>query len=203
MIILAGEPGIGKTRTAQELASLAETRGAKVRWGWNCEEEGAPPYWPWVQSIGSFVNEEDPDQLSSAMGPGAAHIAELIPSLREKLPDFTDPPALEPELARFRLFDSVTDFLKNASQTQPLVIFLDDLHWGDRASLLLLEFLARGMGWVFDFTMTAKPQVDGTLVTRDQKITNFPIFMLPMKLMMPLIVKKFDKKMLNNLEAGS
>jgi len=135
------------------------------------------------------------------MGPGAAHIAELIPSLREKLPDLTDPPALEPEPARFRLFDSVTNFLKNASQTQPLVIVLDDLHWGDRASLLLLEFLARGMGWVFDFTMTAKPQGDGTLVTRDQKITNFPIFMLPMKLMMPLIVKKFDKKMLNNLKA--
>ncbi len=48
MIMLAGEPGIGKTRTAQELASLAETRGAKVLWGWNYEEEGAPPYWPWV-----------------------------------------------------------------------------------------------------------------------------------------------------------
>ena len=159
------------------------------------------PYWPWIQSIGSFINEQDPDQLSSAMGPGAAHIAEMIPSLREKLPDLTDPPALEPEPARFRLFDSVTNFLKNASQTQPLVIVLDDLHWGDRASLLLLEFLARGMGWVFDFTMTAKPQGDGTLVTRDQKITNFPIFMLPMKLMMPLIVKKFDKKMLNNLKA--
>jgi hypothetical protein len=75
------------------------------------------------------------------------------------------------------------------------------LHWGDRASLLLLEFLARGMGWVFDFTMPAKPQGDATLVTRDQKITNFPIFMLPMRLMMPLIVKKFDKKMLNNLKA--
>lgn len=65
----------------------------------------------------------------------------------------------------------------------------------------------RGMGWEFDFTMTAKPQGDGTLVTRDQKITKFPIFMLPMKLMMPLIVPKFDKKMLNNmkldLEKGS
>ena len=57
------------------------------------------------------------------------------------------------------------------------------------------------MGWVFDFTMTAKPQEDGTLVIRDWKITNFPILMLPMKLMMPLIVKKFDEKMLNNLKA--
>ncbi len=61
--------------------------------------------------------------------------------------------------------------------------------------------MSRGMGWEFDFTMTAKPQGDGTLVTRDQKITKFPIFMLPMKLMMPLIVPKFDKKMLNNMKA--
>lgn len=61
--------------------------------------------------------------------------------------------------------------------------------------------MSRGMGWEFDFTMTAKPQGDGTLVTRDQKITKFPIFMLPMKLMMPLIVQKFDKKMLNNMKA--
>ena len=69
------------------------------------------------------------------------------------------------------------------------------------------SFMSRGMGWEFDFTMTAKAQGDGTLVTRDQKITKFPIFMLPMKLMMPLIVQKFDKKMLNNmkvdLEEGS
>ena len=49
LVLLAGEPGIGKTRTAQELASLAESLGAKVFWGWSYEEEGAPPYWPWVR----------------------------------------------------------------------------------------------------------------------------------------------------------
>ena len=145
MVMLVGEPGIGKTRTAQELTTYAETQGARVLWGRCYEEEGAPPYWRWIQSIGSFISEQDPDQLSSAMGPGASHIAELIPGLREKLPDLTDPPALEPEPARFRLFDSVTTFLKNASQSQPLVIVLDDLHRDDHASLLLLEFLARGM----------------------------------------------------------
>ena len=145
MVMLVGEPGIGKTRTAQELTSYAESQGARVLWGRCYEEEGAPPYWPWIQSIGSFINEQDPDQLSSAMEPGASHIAEMLPSLREKLPDLTDSTQLEPEPARFRLFDSVTNFLKNASQTQPLVLVLDDLHWGDHASLLLLEFLARGM----------------------------------------------------------
>jgi eukaryotic-like serine/threonine-protein kinase len=77
------------------------------------------------------------------MGAGAADIAEVIPELRGKLPDLNPPPALEPEQARFRLFDSLTAFLKNASQTQPLMLVLDDLHWADRPSLLLLQFLAR------------------------------------------------------------
>ena len=80
------------------------------------------------------------------MGPGAADIAEIIPELRNKLPDLEPPPSLEPEQARFRLFDSITTFLKNSAQAQPLVLVLDDLHWADRSSLLLLEFLARNIG---------------------------------------------------------
>jgi eukaryotic-like serine/threonine-protein kinase len=59
---------------------------------------------------------------------GAADIAEIIPEVREKLPGLKPPSALEPEQARFRLFDSITTFLKNASQSQPLVLVLDDLH---------------------------------------------------------------------------
>ena len=77
------------------------------------------------------------------MGPGAADVAEIIPELREKLPDLEPSPDLEPEQARFRLFSSITTFLKNAAQSQPLMLILDDLHWADRSSLLLLEFLAR------------------------------------------------------------
>jgi predicted ATPase len=77
------------------------------------------------------------------MGLGATDIAEIIPEIRHKLPDLEPSPALEPEQARFRLFDSITTFLKNASQTQPLMLVLDDLHWADRSSLLLLEFIAR------------------------------------------------------------
>jgi predicted ATPase len=54
LLMLVGEPGIGKTRTAQELAGHAETRGAQVLWGWCYEEEGAPPFWPWVQPIRAY-----------------------------------------------------------------------------------------------------------------------------------------------------
>ena len=77
------------------------------------------------------------------MGSAAADIAEIVPELREKLPNLESPPALEPEQARFRLFNSITNFWKNAAQSQPLMLVLDDLHWADRSSLLLLEFLAR------------------------------------------------------------
>jgi tetratricopeptide (TPR) repeat protein len=76
------------------------------------------------------------------MGPGVADIAEIVPEVRERLPDLQPPPALEPQQARFRLFDSIRAFLKKASQSQPLMLVLDNLHWADRSSLLLLEFLA-------------------------------------------------------------
>ena len=143
VVMLVGEPGIGKTHTARELAAYAETRGTQVLWGWCYEEEGAPPYWPWVQPIRFYVQQQHPEQLRSEMGPGAADIAEIVSEVREKLPDLEPPPALEPERARFRLFDSITTFLKNAAESRPLMLVLDDLHWADKPSLLLLDFLAR------------------------------------------------------------
>ncbi|HEU0020901.1 MAG TPA: AAA family ATPase, partial [Dehalococcoidia bacterium] len=143
VIMLVGEPGIGKTRTAEELAAYAEKAGAQILWGWCCEESGAPPYWSWVQPLRSYIQHQDPEQLRSQMGAGAADIAEIIPEVREKLPGLEPSPVLEPEQARFRLFDSITSFLKNAAQSQPLMLVLDDLHWADKPSLLLLHFLAR------------------------------------------------------------
>ncbi|MEE8466379.1 MAG: AAA family ATPase, partial [Dehalococcoidia bacterium] len=146
LLTLVGEPGIGKTRTALELATYAGLRQAQVLWGRCYEGEGAPPYWPWVQAIRSYVRDVDPEQLRSEMGAGAADIAEVVSDVREQLPGLDAPPQLEPEQARFRLFDSITAFLKNAGQRKPLVLVLDDLHWADHPSLLLLEFVARELG---------------------------------------------------------
>ena len=143
LVMLAGEPGIGKTRTATELASKAQERGAQVYWGWCYEGEGAPPYWPWIQSIRSYVRTATAAQLESEMGSNAATIATLLPEVHEKLPGLMTPPELEPEQARFRLFDSIAAFLKSASATTPLVIVLEDLHWADRSSLMLCEFISR------------------------------------------------------------
>ena len=143
LVLLAGEPGIGKTRTAQELALEAEARGAQVIWGRCYEEEGTPPFWPWVQIIRAYVEHCELDQLQAAMGAGAADIGELVPEIVQKLPGLEPAPALAPEAARFRLFDSITRFLKAAGRSQPLVLVLDDIHWADEPSLQLLQFVAR------------------------------------------------------------
>ena len=143
IVMLVGEPGIGKTRTAQELAKVAEGRGAQVLWARCYEGEGAPPYWPWVQAIRSLVQSSDMEQLRDEIGPGAADIAEIVPEILSKIPDVEPPSPLEAEEARFRLFSSVATFLKNASRSRPIVLVFDDLHWADKSSLLLLEFVAR------------------------------------------------------------
>ena len=146
LVTLVGEPGIGKTRTAEELATYAGLRQAQVMWGRCYEGQGVPPYWPWVQAIRTYVRERDSDQLRSELGAGAADIAEIVSDVKEQLPDLEPAPAPSPEAARFRLFDSITSFLKSASRTKPMVLVLDDLHWADESSLLLLQFLARELG---------------------------------------------------------
>jgi len=80
----------------------------------------------------AYVQQAAAEQLTAEMGPGAADIAEIVADVRGKLPDLGTPPVLEPEPARFRLFDSITTFLKNAAQRQPLMLVLDDLHWAER-----------------------------------------------------------------------
>ncbi len=146
LVTLVGEPGIGKTRTALELATYAGLRQAQVLWGRCYEGEGAPPYWPWVQAIRSYVRDVDPEQLRSDMGAGAADSGQVVSDVRDRLPGLEAPLQLEPEQARFRLFDSITAFLKSAGRRQPLVLVLDDLHWADHPSLLSLEFVAKGLG---------------------------------------------------------
>jgi class 3 adenylate cyclase/tetratricopeptide (TPR) repeat protein len=145
LVLLAGEPGIGKTRCCDELATYARLRGAQVLTGRCYESEGAPAYWPWVQVVRSYAHERDPDDLRSELGSGASAIAQVVPEVAARVVGLAAPPVLDPEQARFRLFDSITAFLKNAAQRQPLLLVLDDLHWADEPSLLLLRYLAAEM----------------------------------------------------------
>jgi ATP/maltotriose-dependent transcriptional regulator MalT len=146
LVLLAGEPGIGKTRTALELMADARNRDARIVWGRCHEEAGAPPYWPWVQILRAVAEEQPLDELRCDLDTGASDITQIVPEIRARLPDL-DPPATlsDSSETRFRLFSSITRFLINASRRQPLVLVLDDLHWADVPSLRLLEFLAQEM----------------------------------------------------------
>jgi tetratricopeptide (TPR) repeat protein len=147
LVLVSGEPGIGKTRLVEELTTYAHLRDALVLWGRCYEGLGAPAYWPWIQVIRAYSVDHDPDALAEAMGPGAADIAQIVSEVRRRLPGLEPPPpSVGEEQARFRLFDSVVTFLLSASQREPLVVVLDDLHCADRGSLGLLEFLAPQLG---------------------------------------------------------
>ena len=160
LFLLIGEPGIGKSRLAEELVDHARTRGAQILVGRCWEAGGAPAFWPWVQALRAYVHAAEPEALRAQLGVGGADLAQLLPELREILPGLPEPPALESESARFRLFDAATAFLRNASAGCPIVLVLDDLHAADEPSLLLLRFFAREIGSTHLLLLGALRNVD-------------------------------------------
>jgi DNA-binding SARP family transcriptional activator/tetratricopeptide (TPR) repeat protein len=146
LFLLVGEPGIGKSRLADEVSLRARSRGARVLFGRCWEAGGAPAYWPWVQSLRAYVRSVEPEALRAQLGAGAAEVAQILPELRELLPGLAEATSLDSEGARFRLFDATADFLRKASESRPIVLVLDDLHAADAPSLLLLQFLVRELG---------------------------------------------------------
>ena len=163
LFLLPGEPGIGKSRLAEELIARARRRGALVFVGRCWEAGGAPAYWPWVQSLRPYLRDTDAQSLRSQLGEGAADVARLLPELRELLADLPPASPLESEASRFRLFDSMTAFLKGVAAARPLVLVLDDLHAADEPSLLLLQFVARELGQTRLLIVAAYRDIDPTL----------------------------------------
>jgi class 3 adenylate cyclase len=146
LFTLGGDPGVGKSRLAQEAATYARAQGARVVWGRCWEHGGAPPYWPWAQVLRGLARNIEPAQLSSWMGTGAAEIAQITPDLREQLGgvrELQNSTLGMPEQARFRLFESIIAFLGKAAEAQPLLMVLDDLHAADPTSLLMLVAFSR------------------------------------------------------------
>ncbi|NNF39750.1 MAG: AAA family ATPase [Woeseiaceae bacterium] len=146
LVLISGEPGIGKTRVAEEVARHAEDRGLLALWGRCFEQPGAPPYWPWVQLLRECANAHSDDQLRTVLKSGTDVIAALTPEIYGRLG--IDPVAVgEAGTAdnRHRLFDAIARFFNAAAANVPLVLLLDDLHWADASSLNLLEFFAKGL----------------------------------------------------------
>jgi DNA-binding CsgD family transcriptional regulator len=209
VVLVSGEPGIGKSRLLSELAACARAEGWQVLAGRAYETEGTPPYLPFVEALRAYVRTCPVEVLRDQLGQGASELATLLPELRRRLPDETagdgsrtQSSVLSPQSSseRYRLFESVCDFLLAVSSRLPnppapfpgkeggdddgqrrdegdgdgprrreggagrgpapdsvrlkgagptpagLLLLLDDLHWADRPSLLLLLHLARRLG---------------------------------------------------------
>ena len=139
LFLLVGEPGIGKSRLAEELMREARARRVEVLVGRCWEASGAPAYWPWVQSLRG-LEEAAPPELSALLR--------------------GEPPAEESDIDRFRLFDATAQFLRAVSKKRPLLLFVDDVHAADEPSLLLLRFLARELGGTRVLLLAACRDVD-------------------------------------------
>jgi tetratricopeptide (TPR) repeat protein len=140
--MIVGEAGIGKTRLAEEAAVYGRLRGMRVLWGRCHEAEAGLPYLPFIGALRQLVLERTKEQLGTELGEGASDVARLVPEIQQRLPDLPPASAVRPEHERHRLFESVSTFLFNVSQTDPLALLLDDLHWTDKPSLLMLAHLA-------------------------------------------------------------
>jgi class 3 adenylate cyclase/tetratricopeptide (TPR) repeat protein len=143
LVMIGGEPGVGKTRLAEEVLLEARQRGF-LAWSGRCYEmEGAPPYIPFVEILESAARVIPQPALREALGDSAPEVAKLLPELRRLFPDIPPPLELPPEQERHYLFNSVREFVAWAARAQPLLLILDDLHWGDDATLLLLQHIAQ------------------------------------------------------------
>jgi class 3 adenylate cyclase len=145
LLMLVGEPGIGKTRLAEEFTVYAKLRGAQVLAGRSYEGSVEVPYYPFVEAFRQYVGTRDDQELRDELGDAAPDLANLVSEVRQRLPDLPQAPPIEGEADRLRLFESAASFLVNASRARPLVLLLDDLHWADKPSLLMLRYLARSL----------------------------------------------------------
>ena len=143
VVLVSGEPGIGKTRLVEELVALAAHQGATVACGRVDDADGTPPYWPWVQLLDGVLEAGDRDVVAAALRANAGPLAAIMPSLREIVgDDIPALPALEPAAARFRLHEAIVDVLRRVGEHSRLVLVLDDMHWADVSSLELTRFVA-------------------------------------------------------------
>jgi len=143
VVMVVGDAGIGKTRLLQEFATYARLRGAQVLWGAAYEGEAKLPYGPVAEALRDYVSRTSVETLRQAVTEGSLVLAPLAPEVKVKLPDLPEPPPVAPEAEAYRLFQEVTEFLKNASTSAPLLLVLEDMQCADKGSCSLLQHLAR------------------------------------------------------------
>ncbi len=145
LVMLVGEPGIGKTALCEQIATYASLRGGQTLVG-HCYEEGSLslPYLAFIEALRGYVRSHDRDVLQKELGSMAPHIARILSEIRERVQVPEIEPA-SPEEERYQLLQGVSEFLSNAAAARPMLIVLEDLHWADRGTLDLLLHLSRNL----------------------------------------------------------
>jgi class 3 adenylate cyclase len=147
LVMVGGEPGVGKTRLAEELMTEASQRDVQVFAGHSYEMEGAAPFIAVVEILeAALAQAPSPAAFRAFLGAEAAEVARLVPKLRQLCPDIPPPLQLPAEQERRLLFNCVRDVIARTARHRPMLLVFDDLHWADDPTLLLVEHLAAGLG---------------------------------------------------------
>lgn len=144
VVLLSGEPGIGKTRLASYAALGANADGFAVCWG-ACSEDLAVPYEPWITVCSQLVEHMPESVLAGYVDRFGGEIGRLARNLRQRVTDAPGPQASDPETERFLLFHGVTELLRAVAGSVPVCVVLDDFHWADGQSVALLKHVARAV----------------------------------------------------------
>ena len=140
--LVGGEPGSGKSRLVREFAHEAAAEGALVLYG-ACDAVLRTPYRPFVEALDYLVRHVDPTTLRADLGSAGGELARLLPDLPARVDDLPPPVVADQDTERHRLHTAVTDLLTSAGRRQPLLFVVEDGHWADGPTLLLLRHLAR------------------------------------------------------------
>jgi len=142
VLLLGGEAGAGKTRLAREFAAEAARDGMLVLYG-QCDAVVPTPYGPFVPALEQLARAIDPAELRAISDAGAGRLSRLLPELAAPTAELAPPAKADPDTERHWLHSAVTDLLAEVSKRRPVLVVLEDVHWADAPTLLLLRHLAR------------------------------------------------------------
>ncbi|MDQ5832734.1 MAG: AAA family ATPase [Actinomycetota bacterium] len=145
VVLVGGEPGSGKSRLVREFATTAADDGALVLYG-ACDAVVHTPYGPFVEALDHLAKVLDPDELSAALGTTGGELTRLLPELAVRVAGLPAPVKADPDTERHRLHTAVNDLLTSVGRERPVLLVLEDGHWADAPTLLLLRHLARAAG---------------------------------------------------------